>query len=133
MKSIGKILLLFMSSVCLSSLLQGQTVNWYHGERTDSTRFNINTDAVYEKILKNRQGSKVVVAVIDSGVDIEHEDLKDVIWINRDEIPGNQIDDDRNGYVDDINGWNFIGGRDGRHVGDDTLEVTRYYVELRKK
>jgi subtilisin family serine protease len=57
--------------------------------------------------LKN-SAKDIIVAVIDSGVDIKHPDLKDNIWVNKGEIPGNGIDDDNNGYVDDINGWNFI-------------------------
>src|SRR5690606_40080526 len=51
----------------------------------------------------------VIVGVLDSGVDIEHEDLKNVIWVNEDEIPGNNIDDDNNGFIDDVHGWNFLG------------------------
>ena len=54
----------------------------------------------------NFSGRETVVAVIDGGVDIEHEDLADNIWNNQQEIPGNNVDDDNNGYVDDINGWN---------------------------
>ena len=49
----------------------------------------------------------VIVAVIDTGVDISHPELADSIWVNEDEIPGDGIDNDQNGYVDDINGWNF--------------------------
>lgn len=51
---------------------------------------------------------KIIIAIIDSGVDIKHPDLKDNIWINYNEIPNNGIDDDENGYTDDINGWDFI-------------------------
>ena len=51
---------------------------------------------------------------IDSGIDWKHEDLKDIMWVNQDEIPDNGKDDDNNGYIDDIHGWNFIGGEDGR-------------------
>jgi len=69
----------------------------------------------------------IIVAVLDSGVDIYHPDLKDNIWINKDEIPGNKIDDDHNGFVDDISGWNFIGGPDGSSVIKESLEVTREY------
>ncbi len=50
-------------------------------------------------------GDEIVVAVVDGGVDINHEDLVDNIWVNENEIPGNGIDDDNNGYIDDINGW----------------------------
>jgi subtilisin family serine protease len=67
------------------------------------------------------------VAVIDSGIDTAHEDLKPVLWINAKEIKGNGIDDDGNGYVDDIHGWNFLGGRDGRNVKEDSYEATRLY------
>src|SRR5690606_11451370 len=58
---------------------------------------------------KNKKGKTVVVAVLDSGMDLDHEDLKDVLWTNKDEIPNNGKDDDGNGYVDDIHGYNFLG------------------------
>src|SRR5690606_39759422 len=61
-------------------------------------------------------------------IDTEHEDLRENIWVNEDEIPGNGLDDDGNGYVDDVHGWNFIGGPDGRHIDKDTYEVTRLYA-----
>ena len=73
------------------------------------------------------------MAVIDSGIDILHEDLKDVIWINEDEIPDNGIDDDNNGFVDDIYGWNFIGGKDGKNVDKDSYELAREYKRLLAK
>jgi subtilisin family serine protease len=81
-------------------------------------------------LLKGRPSRKIIVAVIDSGVDFNHEDLKDVIWVNEKEIDGNNIDDDKNGYVDDIRGWNFIGGKTG-NVKQDTYELTREYVRLK--
>lgn len=70
------------------------------------------------------------MAVIDSGVDIEHEDLRDNVWINPGEIAGTGNDDDNNGYIDDIHGWNFIGGPDG-NVIHDNLEITRLYRKYR--
>jgi cell wall-associated protease len=82
--------------------------------------------------LKGQPSKTVIVAVIDTGVDTDHEDLKGVIWVNEDEIPNNGIDDDKNGYVDDVNGWNFIGGKSGS-VNDDTYEVTREYARLNRK
>lgn len=84
-------------------------------------------------LLKKKKPVKVIVAVIDSGVDYLHEDLKDVMWTNPKEIANNGKDDDGNGYVDDIHGWNFIGGNDGRNVEHDNLELTRLYRELGKK
>lgn len=62
---------------------------------------------------------KVVVAVIDTGIDIGHQDLKDSIWVNEDEIPGDGIDNDGNGYVDDVNGWNFFHGNNQVFVGKE--------------
>lgn len=70
----------------------------------------------------------VVVAVIDGGVDTAHVDLRDVLWRNDGEVAGNEVDDDGNGYVDDVYGWNFIGGADGRNVEHETLEVTRLHA-----
>ena len=85
----------------------------------------------YNELLKNMPSKTVVVAVIDSGIDVEHEDLVDNIWVNPGEIPGNGIDDDNNGYIDDVHGWNFIGGPDGKNVGPDTYEGTRLYGKLK--
>ena len=84
-------------------------------------------------LLKKRQPVKIIVAVIDGGVDYLHEDLKDVMWTNPKEIADNGKDDDGNGYIDDIHGWNFIGGKDGKNVDHDNLELTRLYRELGKK
>ncbi|MBL0745136.1 S8 family peptidase [Chryseolinea sp. Jin1] len=92
----------------------------------------LSVEKAYATLLQGKPSKTVVVAVIDTGIDIEHEDLKDVIWTNEDEIPGNGIDDDKNGYVDDIHGWNFIGGKNG-NVENDTYEVTREYVRLKPK
>ncbi|MDX1627248.1 MAG: S8 family peptidase [Fulvivirga sp.] len=91
----------------------------------------MSVDKAYE-ILKGRKSETVTVAVIDSGIDIDHEDLEGKIWINEDEIPGNGKDDDKNGYVDDRYGWNFIGGPEA-NIEADSYELTRIYVELKKK
>lgn len=82
---------------------------------------------------KNLKSNPVVVAVIDSGIDTLHEDLQPILWTNPKEIPGNGKDDDGNGYVDDVHGWNFIGGKDGRNVKQDSYEGARVYHELKKK
>ncbi|GEO03141.1 peptidase S8 [Adhaeribacter aerolatus] len=106
--------------------------NWFNLDPQENQVMGVSTEKAYE-YLKNRPSKTVVVAVIDSGIDIAHEDLKDKIWRNEKEIPGNGQDDDKNGYVDDIHGWNFIGGKDGRNVEHDTQELTRLYVQLRDK
>jgi cell wall-associated protease len=83
-------------------------------------------------LLAGKPSKTVIVGVIDTGVDFNHEDLKDVIWVNEKEVAGNGIDDDKNGYIDDIHGWNFIGGANG-NVKQDTYELTREYVRLKSK
>ncbi|WP_128546871.1 S8 family peptidase [Larkinella soli] len=104
---------------------------WFHLDLKADTVVGISTDRTYRELLSSRKPTPVVVAVIDGGIDSTHEDLKRVLWTNPKEIPGNGIDDDKNGYVDDIHGWNFIGGRDGRNVQYETAEVTRQYVRLK--
>lgn len=84
-------------------------------------------------LVASKTPTPVVVAVIDSGVDIEHEDLDGRIWTNEDEIPGNGVDDDQNGYVDDVHGWNFLGNAQGQNAPAEQYEVTREYVRLRPK
>jgi cell wall-associated protease len=106
--------------------------DWFlRDPETDSLQ-GVSAERTYETLLKNQPSKTVLVAVIDSGIDIDHEDLKNVIWVNEKEIPNNGIDDDKNGYVDDVHGWNFIGGKDG-NVGPDTYELTREVIRLSKK
>lgn len=108
--------------------------NWFHLHQESDGFYGVSTEKGYEFVRsKGRKPRTVVVAVIDSGVDILHEDLKDVIWVNPREIPGNGIDDDGNGYVDDIHGWNFIGGKNGSHIDKDPLECTRIVAAWRSR
>jgi subtilisin family serine protease len=106
--------------------------DWFLRDPETDTLLGVSAEKTYQTLLKGKPSRTVLVAVIDSGIDIEHEDLKDIIWTNEDEIPGNNIDDDKNGYVDDIHGWNFIGGKNG-NVAEDTYEVTREYARLKSK
>ena len=107
--------------------------NWFNLDASSDAVAGVGTERVYRDLLAGKQGETVIVAIIDSGVDPLHEDLRDVMWVNEDEIPDNGRDDDGNGYVDDVHGWNFIGGEDGRNVGPDSYEATRVYAELRKR
>lgn len=94
--------------------------------------FGTGVDRAYQELLAGQEPrQKIVVAIIDSGVDTEHPDLAPNIWKNPGEIPGNGKDDDGNGYIDDIHGWNFIGGADGSQIEQDTYEVTRLYASYR--
>jgi len=106
--------------------------NWHQLDKATTGYNGISLDKAYE-LLKGKKSKTVVVAVIDSGIDTLHEDLKPILWHNPKEIPGNGIDDDHNGYVDDIYGWNFIGGKDGRNVKEDSYEAARVYHSLKAK
>lgn len=97
------------SPLKVSELTEAEKHNWGHLDLVKDTIPGMSVDKAYAEIIKNRKGKKVIVAVIDSGIDIDHEDLNDVIWTNKGEIPGNGKDDDKNGYVDDVHGWNFLG------------------------
>ena len=106
--------------------------NWQHLDKMKDGYFGVSANKMYSDVLSGKKSETVVVAVIDGGVDWQHEDLKDVMWNNPGEIPGNNIDDDKNGYVDDVHGWNFIGGKNG-NVGKDQLEITRLVANYNKK
>jgi len=117
---------LLLNATIFSQAIPG-TLNWYNGEGT-----GMQTDKAYQ-LLKNKKPKAVIVAVIDSGVDIEHEDLQGKIWTNEKEIPKNGIDDDKNGYIDDVHGWNFLGNKRGQNLDAARLEKTRILAKLMLK
>lgn len=106
--------------------IEKDVLNWYNGPN------GMETEAAY-KLVKKRDTKTVIVAIIDSGMDIEHVDLQGKIWVNTDEVAGNGIDDDKNGYVDDVHGWNFLGNRNGTNAAAMQLERTRLYAEMRDR
>jgi len=107
--------------------------NWYNLDLLKDGYFGVSTDKAYQELLKGKTPKKkVVVAVIDGGVEISHEDLKGAICTNTKEIPDNGIDDDQNGYIDDVNGWNFIGSKNG-NLAYDNLELVRIYRKYNPK
>ncbi len=104
----------------------------WHIQKQSKKVNGISLNEAYE-LLKGKTSTTIVVAVIDGGTDIQHEDLKDILWHNAGEIPFNGIDDDNNGYVDDTVGWNFIGHKNGNVVQQDNLEKTRLLRKLNAK
>ena len=125
--------------------------NWFNLSPDEDSIQGVSTEKLYKNF--GQPFEEVIVAVIDSGVDVNHEDLQGKVWINEDEIPNNNIDDDNNGYIDDVYGWNFIGGKKGMatfkrdnsingiklikgdpayQVNSDTLEMTREVKRLRE-
>ncbi len=101
-------------------LTENQLMRWSHLDLAKDTIPGMSVDRAYAEILANKKGQTVIVGVIDSGVDVDHEDLKSIIWVNPKEIAGNGKDDDSNGYIDDVHGWNFLGD-----ANNEALELTR--------
>ena len=98
---------------------------WYHKDFSTTNVYGVNTNNAYKFLeSKGLKPRTVVVGVLDSGVEVDHPGLINNMWKNPNEIPNNGIDDDKNGYVDDVYGWNFIGGKTA-DVDADNLEVTR--------
>ena len=112
----------------VSDLTEEELRTWPMADLASDTIPGMSVEKAYDEIIKNHEGTTVIVGVIDSGVDIDHEDLDGVVWTNEDEVPNNNKDDDNNGYVDDIHGWNFLG--DAVH---ENLEFVRIYKRLKPK
>lgn len=137
-------MLLFIAATQFFSVASAQTAtpanqtgsryeNWYNLDRASDKKFGMSVDRAYEELLKGKKSKTIVVAIIDSGIDIFHEDLQGKIWTNKDEIPENGIDDDNNGYIDDIHGWSFLGNSKGENIGFENSEVCRLYKKLNPK
>lgn len=134
----------FMVLVCMIATLQlfaqgkkeKKTVyplDWHMRSFVEDSVYGAEIHRAYDYLKDRQPKRKVVVAVIDAGIDPEHEDLKGNLWVNRDEIPGNGIDDDGNGYIDDIHGWNFLGLPDGKQLEELSLESDREFFRLQKQ
>jgi cell wall-associated protease len=127
---------IFTLTVTLSSaqtsVKEDPLKGWHLKDKSTDGFYGISMEQALA-FVKNRKSTTVIVAVIDSGIDTLHEDLKPILWRNPNEIPNNGIDDDKNGYVDDYYGWNFLGGKDGRNVKEDSYEAARLYHSLKPK
>lgn len=103
--------------------------NWHLLDAEIDRVAGIGAERALSELLADREPSRtVVVAVIDGGVDTAHVDLDANLWENPNDAADGR-DDDGNGYVDDVFGWNFIGGADGENVHYDTFEVTRLHAQ----
>ena len=123
-------LLSFVYFVIISQNIFSQTIpkDWFVKDPKADSLAGISLQKAYQ-LLKGRKSKPVIVAVIDNGVDINHEDLRKNIWTNLKEIPGNGIDDDHNGFIDDIHGWNFRGAKDGSVIENEQNGSTQLYVQ----
>ncbi len=107
---------------------------WHLLDPAKDSFYGINLNKAYQFLKeKNKKSKTVIVAVLDGGVDTAHEDLKEILWRNPKEIVGNNKDDDDNGLVDDIYGWNFLGGKDGRNLKKGSDEKSRVYHHFKNK
>ena len=125
---------IFATSVVAQTSKKEAPKGWHLMDKEKSGFYGVSINKAYDFAKsKNLKSKTVIVAVIDSGIDTLHEDLKPILWVNKKEIPNNNIDDDKNGYADDVHGWNFIGGKDGRNVKENSLEVNRVYHMYKSK
>ena len=93
----------------LADLTDTEKQNWGHLDLVTDTIPGMSVDKAYKEIIGSKKGTEIIVAVLDSGIDLKHEDLKNVLWTNTKEKAGDGVDNDGNGYVDDIHGYNFLG------------------------
>jgi subtilisin family serine protease len=93
----------------ISDLNEQEKKTWGHADLITDTIPGMSVDKTYEELITDQKAKTVIVAVLDSGIDLEHEDLDDNLWTNKGEVPGNGKDDDNNGFIDDIHGYNFLG------------------------
>ena len=102
-----------------SSLSKIDKKNWHNLDIEKDSVPGTSVERAYNELLNELKGKKVIVAVIDTGLDIDHRSLSENIWINKDEKL-NGKDDDNNGYIDDIHGWNYLGSS-----YNETRDMTR--------
>lgn len=129
--SLGMTFFLSLSIFAQDSVLLRTEKVWYNSSFEDTGIYGVNTEKAWQFLKEQkRKPTDLIVAVLDGGIQADHIDLKANMWVNPKEIPGNGKDDDKNAYVDDVYGWNFIGGKDGKNVDGDTLESVRVFKSV---
>jgi subtilisin family serine protease len=106
--------------------------NWHEMDLKTDGFYGISLNQAYQ-FLKGKKSRTVIVSTMDSGIDTSQKDLSSILWVNPKEKPGNGIDDDHNGYIDDVHGWNFLGGKGGKMDNSETTEEVRQYFKLKDK
>ncbi|MEO5893071.1 MAG: S8 family serine peptidase [Ferruginibacter sp.] len=125
---------LFISCILTANAQNVSLKGWHLTDQKQSGYYGISLEQAYDFLTQKKLTSTpVIVAILDDGVDTSHEDLRKSLWTNPKEIPGNGIDDDGNGYIDDIHGWNFLGNKDGRNVYANSSEWIRVYWRYKAK
>jgi subtilisin family serine protease len=133
-------LILSLLCCCCNAIVSAQMMpdpklrGWHLQDWKKDDMAGISLQQAYDFLKeKGYKSSPVIVGIVDTGVDTTHEDLRSVLWKNSSEIPGNGIDDDKNGYVDDVYGWNFLGNKDGTNADKELTVTNRAYQLLQKK
>jgi subtilisin family serine protease len=127
-------LLLLAIGLCGQSYAQSSPKGWHLKDKAEDKMYGISLQKAYDFIkTMNYIVNPVIVAVIDAGSDTTHEDLKNVLWKNHKEIVGNGKDDDGNGYIDDVYGWNFLGNKAGKNIGRESEEADRAFAKYQSK
>ncbi|MEP6747152.1 MAG: S8 family serine peptidase, partial [Bacteroidota bacterium] len=130
----GLLFTTFLFCLICATAQQNNLQGWHVKDKTKDGYYGISLEQAYQFLAaKKIKSTTVIVGVLDSGIDTAHEDLKPVLWTNSKEIPGNNKDDDGNGFADDVHGWNFLGNPDGRNVTEASSEWIRVYWRYKDK
>jgi subtilisin family serine protease len=127
-----KTIIALVLACALNAGAQTYPKNWHLNYSATDTSYGIDLVNAMKNTPAPASAKPVIVAVIDNGTDIRHSDLSGNIWVNEKEIPGNSVDDDHNGYIDDVNGWDFLGNI-GEDIEYDNLEMTRLLRDYKKR
>ncbi len=107
-------------------------LDWYNCSFDKDGVYGCEVNKAYDFLKDRKIKKRPIVALIGTGIDVEHEDIKQAIWVNPKEKADGK-DNDKNGRIDDINGWNFLGGKDGQVMESLMQEGDREFLRLKDK